>query len=474
MTSLGAFADDPVAVEELREQYSVHVAQQARELLVAEFSERTSIAADEFSYRGSIAAGRISLAEPGVYLCPHPCTKEFYASFLKRRRLELTEKYQNLITRQMLREERWLEYTVALMQDVVDKEAEERDRIVSASLQDIPRLTLCHAQLQMVSAQGTEGTVIFVEEMEREVRFRVMVFDEIAAYEELVAAEEVHRRESQEREAARLEAERDARGRIEAEEWNARWVVEREEEKYFYETVSGAPADRNRIYEMFLWRLMVQESEDRHALTCSEKRSLCPGWRDKRAWSDDDDDEPAAAPDSIMEGTLAWYARRHEDLCGAAEAETRQQRAAREEMQNMAAVAFHMNHPVDDIQATQSPQDDEDEDDAVIVFGHKFTEAPPLRPAGRAPDFDAPPVEPSLDVPQSTARIEEGSGSGHLENDAKKKIEDINAGGSRESSRCGLSPANPSGIDEILSVSSCTREELAQRRDALKLMWETL
>ncbi len=133
------------------------------QLQMDEYSNRATLLVSEFAERGYVAQGRLSLAEPGMYLCPAPVAADFYASFLKRKRLELTEKYQDLVTRQMLREERWLEYTVALLQELVEDESVQRDTLLVESLQDIPRLSLCHMQLQMISAQGTEGTVIFVE-----------------------------------------------------------------------------------------------------------------------------------------------------------------------------------------------------------------------------------------------------------------------------------------------------------------------
>ncbi|CUG87083.1 Hypothetical protein, putative [Bodo saltans] len=381
-----------------------------QEFFLVELSSRATILGDEFGERGSIADGRLSLAEPGIYLCPAPRPSEFYASFLKRKRLELTEKYQDLITRQMLREERWLEYTVALLQELVEEETTQRAELLVRSLQDIPRLTLCHMQLQMVSAQGTEGTVIFVEEMEREIRFRVMIFEEVQAYETLVANEALSAANAKKRETNRLAEEHDARGCVGAAEWNARWLLEREEDAEFPQFDSLASKDRERITSLLTWRLVCLEADGRFAVENEWNRMLYP----PTASSNHEDFHDAESPSSSVEGihyasttplaeAVAW----HDSHCTDLHAEVRAQRLERDIAATVAAQAFALNCPVVDDDGghgtgTSSNGDDElspprltshENGEAVptppplTLFGHRFDTVPMMYKAGEMPSM---------------------------------------------------------------------------------------
>jgi hypothetical protein len=371
---------------------SPHCQAATKELQMVELSVRATILGDEFTERGNIADGRLSLAEPGIYLCPAPRPAEFYASFLKRKRLELTAKYQDLVTRQMLREERWLEYTVALLQELVEDESTQRAELLVASLQDIPRLTLCHMQLQMVSAQGTEGTVIFVEEMEREIRFRVMIFEEVQEYEALLSNEAVGCADAKRREEARLAEEHDARGCIGAAEWNARWLLEREEDSEFPHFGSLASQDRDRITSLLVWRMICQEADERFAIEREWSEMLYPS----PASENGDDDNRRDVTDHYLADAVVW----HDLNCSDLHAEVRTQRQDREEAAVVAAQAFTLNCPVADAAFQAAVLEDErsptrlvENENAemvltsptLVLYGHRFDVVPLMRRAGEMP-----------------------------------------------------------------------------------------
>lgn len=386
-SSVSAFEPHPFAV-------NVH------QLQLEECSSRATLLVSEFAERGYVAQGRLSLAEPGVYLCPAPVPAEFYASFLKRKRLELTEKYQDLVTRQMLREERWLEYTVALLQELVEEESVQRETLLVESLQDIPRLSLCHMQLQMVSAQGTEGTVIFVEEMEREIRFRVMIFEEVQTYELLVSSELSERALAKEREEERLANDADARGCVGAAEWNARWLLEREEEKAFEPLFGLVDEDRTRIASLLKWRIVCRESDARFAIETEYVQALYPtGTDDRDSWDDHSGNEHEGCEEqsssNSLSPVLAQLVQRHHLLCDELHKDVRRVRMELESASTVATRAFTLNCPVasdantaDHLAEEEEAQDEVDR--GLIFFGHRFESIPPMRSAGEAPSaFDA-------------------------------------------------------------------------------------
>lgn len=244
-----------------------------RDLQLLENDHRGALADDEIASRATIAQHHTSLCDPTVSTCPPPDHDTFYASFLRRRGLELTEKYQGLITRHQIREARWTEYTTLMLREVVEDEAKARQQLLVDSMAPIPQLTLCHLQLQMVSAKGTEGTVIFVEETEREVRYHVVLFEQVAAYEALVEQELIERHAAQQATDNRLAREANDRGVLEAEECGARWTLEEQEDSERHPIHMLEPTARGHIYVLYLWRCVVQEANERIAMENGRRRT---------------------------------------------------------------------------------------------------------------------------------------------------------------------------------------------------------
>lgn len=374
------------------------LAAEALRLFTGEETEgRLAVIDEEITARSFIAEGNVSIADVKVFVCPPPNLDHFYGAFLRRKRLELTEKYQDLITRQMLREDRWLEYTVLMIKELIENEAVARRAILIDSVADVPRFVLVHLQLQMISAQGTEGTVIYVEEMEREIRFRVMIFEEIEAYEFLVQQELDERAAAKAREVERLANEADARGIVGAAEWNARWLIEREEEKEFELQIPRVAEDRCRIIEMYLWRVMQSEAQSRWDIEECYSVALY-GHKASRKHSPFADEEMETGDTALPEvGSLEWHVAYHEAHFTALMAETRRIQQERDEARAIAALAFHMNHPIDPSHVDPSPSKlSEDDDSAVSLFGFRFgKEVFSKRPkAWQEPHFTPPPPAP--------------------------------------------------------------------------------
>lgn len=200
----------------------------------------------------------------GSPTCPPPDTRAIFARVFERQRAELLiNKYDDLVTRQFLRDERWLEFTLLLLQGVNEDEAKVRDAIAVEEALAAAQFDLIAAHLALLCVQGTEGTVVYVEELEREVRFHGVCFDEVREREEIgqrfidelgvVIAIEDRRREGFRRLFASLVDD----------EWQQRYSITEDEGVEFFPFEKAEAQARENVRSLLLWRVVVLECDVR-------------------------------------------------------------------------------------------------------------------------------------------------------------------------------------------------------------------
>ena len=215
---------------------------------------------------------RIYTMSSGYSTCPPVDEAERQRHVFHNARDKLLEaKYDRLVTRQFLREARWLDFTLRRIEMLVRAEAGVRERIEQLAAHEVAPFALVRLQLDVLVAQGTEGTPVHVEEVEREVRFRVITFDEISAREVLQMEKDADLASSQRREQGRHENERAARESFVSSEWFERYLVDRDYEVELTPMLETEMRERQRLLILHLWRVVLDESSGRDLILQSEE-----------------------------------------------------------------------------------------------------------------------------------------------------------------------------------------------------------
>lgn len=211
----------------------------------------------------------------------------FYDGAFVRLRKQLLEDSSDLVTRRFLRAERWLEYTLQHLCDLVIREAKIRSSLEALETRERCSMDVHALRLQALVDEGTQGTIIEVEELEREVRYRVLLFEEVADRESLEEATFDDRISTRVREARRCERELHARLALCDEEGNARWNIAEAEHEPRFVLSRQLEHDTDQLFGLLRWRVIVKETDLRYSIEHEEEdaRQACVASQPSLLWS---------------------------------------------------------------------------------------------------------------------------------------------------------------------------------------------
>lgn len=198
--------------------------------------------------------------------------ESYYDDAFVQLRNQLLQRCNGLITREFLRAERWLEFTLQRLSEVVTAETKFRASIEALETRGRCDMDVRQLRLETLVIQGTQGTIVEVEELEREVRFHVIVFDEVAVREALAEQELDDFAAATVKMNKRRERQRQEQLALFDKEQIARWQIRDAEESPRLEIENSMQSLGALLYGLLQWRLIVAETNIRFDVEHDEDR----------------------------------------------------------------------------------------------------------------------------------------------------------------------------------------------------------
>jgi len=236
-----------------------------RSLFVAEIDDRIHLETEETRIREVELFGGV---------CPAPDGDVLVGRYLSRKRQELLAvKYHSLVTRQLLREEQWLELTVRRLQCVQEEERAQRQAIELMYEKPLVGFSVQHSHFWILAVEGTHGTTIAVEEAEREHRLTVCEA-ESRKRQHILSGLESGVLAAMETENLRHKANLAAQKEVVQEEISERWDRVYEEEFAWKGIVRDEVAAYGHVFTLEVWHLTIHEADVRSLILAEEETAL--------------------------------------------------------------------------------------------------------------------------------------------------------------------------------------------------------